>query len=119
MPQVHVDKQVALNDCPVSRCALFDEAPLHEGRKTHARQVALRQQRGMIIEDEATARFSLQHLTYYRLALPGARWVGARFGETLQCILFGYKYAFENIRMRALMPPAARPEVCAPAVGRF
>ncbi|MBD3886457.1 Abi family protein [Phormidium tenue FACHB-886] len=35
---------------------------------THSEQVALLQQRGMIIDDVDEARFYLQHLNYYRLA---------------------------------------------------
>lgn len=41
--------------------------PFAKPATTHAQQVALLQQRGMVIEDPAAAEFYLQHLNYYRL----------------------------------------------------
>ena len=46
--------------------------PFAKPATTHAQQVALLQQRGMVIEDPAAAEFYLQHLNYYRL---GAYWL--------------------------------------------
>lgn len=65
---------------------------------THAEQIALLRQRGMLIEDEAQAVFYLQHLNYYRL---GAYWLpleadhathtfkpGTRFEDVLNHYIF-------------------------------
>lgn len=41
--------------------------PFPKAATTHEQQLALLQQRGMIVEDAAEARFYLQHLNYYRL----------------------------------------------------
>lgn len=46
--------------------------PFAKPATTHAQQVALLQQRGMVIDDPAAAEFYLQHLNYYRL---GAYWL--------------------------------------------
>lgn len=46
--------------------------PFSKPATTYAQQVALLQQRGMVIDDPATAEFYLQHLNYYRL---GAYWL--------------------------------------------
>lgn len=46
--------------------------PFNKPATTHAEQVALLLQRGMIIDDVAAAEFYLQHLNYYRL---GAYWL--------------------------------------------
>lgn len=46
--------------------------PFTKPATTYAEQVALLQQRGMVIDDPAEAEFYLQHLNYYRL---GAYWL--------------------------------------------
>ena len=46
--------------------------PFAKPATTHAQQVALLQQRGMVIDDPVAAEFYLQHLNYYRL---GAYWL--------------------------------------------
>jgi len=65
---------------------------------THAQQVMLLRQRGMVIDDPAAAAFYLQHLNYYRL---GAYWLpfeadhathslkpGTKFGDVLNLYVF-------------------------------
>jgi abortive infection bacteriophage resistance protein len=65
---------------------------------TYKQQVDLLQQRGMQIEDPATAAFYLQHINYYRL---GAYWLpfevdhashrfkpGTRFDDVLKLYVF-------------------------------
>ena len=72
--------------------------PFNKPATTHLQQLALLQQRGMIIDDPAAAEFHLQHLNYYRL---GAYWlpfeadhtthtfrVGTRFAQVLNLYLF-------------------------------
>lgn len=72
--------------------------PFSKPATTHAQQVALLQQRGMVIDDPATAEFYLQHLNYYRL---GAYWLpfeadhsthtfrtGTRFADVLNLYVF-------------------------------
>ncbi|WP_024304147.1 Abi family protein [Pseudogulbenkiania sp. MAI-1] len=72
--------------------------PFSKPATTHTQQVALLQQRGMIIDDPASAEFYLQHLNYYRL---GAYWLpfesdhsthafrpGTSFGEVLNLYVF-------------------------------
>lgn len=46
--------------------------PFTKPATTHAEQVVLLQQRGMLIEDAASAEFYLRQLNYYRL---GAYWL--------------------------------------------
>jgi len=46
--------------------------PFQKGATTYEQQVALLQQRGMIVDDVNQARFYLQHVNYYRL---GAYWL--------------------------------------------
>lgn len=46
--------------------------PFTKPATTHAEQIALLQQRGMVIDSPAEAEFYLQHLNYYRL---GAYWL--------------------------------------------
>ena len=46
--------------------------PFGKPATTHAQQMALLQQRGMVVDDPAAAEFYLQHLNYYRL---GAYWL--------------------------------------------
>jgi abortive infection bacteriophage resistance protein len=46
--------------------------PFGKPATTYAEQVALLQQRGMVIDDPGEAEFYLQHLNYYRL---GAYWL--------------------------------------------
>lgn len=41
--------------------------PFGKPATTYAEQVALLQERGMVIDDPAAAQFYLQHLNYYRL----------------------------------------------------
>jgi abortive infection bacteriophage resistance protein len=72
--------------------------PFAKVATTYEEQVALLQQRGMIIDDAAQARFYLQHINYYRL---GAYWLAfeadhaahrfrpdARFAEVLNLYAF-------------------------------
>lgn len=72
--------------------------PFSKPATTYAQQVALLQQRGMVIQDTAEAVFYLQHLNYYRL---GAYWLpfeadhathrfraGTRFDEVLNLYVF-------------------------------
>lgn len=72
--------------------------PFEKPATTYAQQVALLQQRGMVIDDPATAEFYLQHLNYYRL---GAYWLpyeadhathtfraGTRFADVLNLYVF-------------------------------
>lgn len=72
--------------------------PFSKPATTHAQQVALLQQRGMVIDDTAAAEFYLLHLNYYRL---GAYWLpfeadhathhfrpGTRFDEVLNLYVF-------------------------------
>lgn len=74
------------------------ERPFAKSAITYAQQVALLQQRGMVIDDPAEAEFYLQHLNYYRLA---AYWLpfegdhashafraGTRFAEVLNLYIF-------------------------------
>lgn len=72
--------------------------PFTKSAITYAQQVALLQQRGMVIDDPAEAEFYLQHLNYYRLS---AYWLpfeidhashtfrpGTRFAEVLNIYIF-------------------------------
>lgn len=72
--------------------------PFTKPATTHAQQLALLAQRGMVIDDEAQATFYLQHLNYYRL---GAYWLpfeaehathtfrpGTRFADVLNLYVF-------------------------------
>lgn len=72
--------------------------PFAKPATTHAQQVALLQQRGMVVDDPAAAEFYLQHLNYYRL---GAYWLpfeadhgthafrpGIRFADVLNLYVF-------------------------------
>lgn len=72
--------------------------PFGKPATTHAQQVALLQQRGMVVDDPAEAEFYLQHLNYYRL---GAYWLpfetdhathtfrpGTRFADVLNLYVF-------------------------------
>lgn len=72
--------------------------PFGKPATTHAQQVALLQQRGMVVDDPAAAEFYLQHLNYYRL---GAYWLpfeadhathtfrpGTRFADVLNLYVF-------------------------------
>lgn len=72
--------------------------PFTKSATTHGQQVALLQQRGMVIDDPAEAEFYLQHLNYYRL---GAYWLpfeadhathtfrpGTRFADVLNLYVF-------------------------------
>lgn len=72
--------------------------PFTKPATTHAQQVALLEQRGMVIENQAEAAFYLQHLNYYRL---GAYWLpfeaehaahtfrpGTRFADVLNLYVF-------------------------------
>ncbi|MGC4367697.1 Abi family protein [Hydrogenophaga sp. R2] len=72
--------------------------PFGKPATTHAQQVALLQQRGMVVDDPAAAEFHLQHLNYYRL---GAYWLpfeadhathsfrpGTRFADVLNLYVF-------------------------------
>lgn len=47
--------------------------PFQKTATTYQEQVALLQQRGLIIEDVEKAGFYLQHLNYYRLGASGCR----------------------------------------------
>lgn len=72
--------------------------PFTKPATTHAQQLALLAQRGMVVDDEAQAAFYLQHLNYYRL---GAYWLpfeaehathtlrpGTRFADVLNLYVF-------------------------------
>lgn len=72
--------------------------PFPKAATTYAQQIALLQQRGMIIDDPADAEFYLRHLNYYRL---GAYWLsfeadhtahrfqpGTRFADVLNLYIF-------------------------------
>jgi abortive infection bacteriophage resistance protein len=72
--------------------------PFSKPATTYAQQVALLQQRGMVINDPAAAEFYLQHFNYYRL---GAYWLpfeadhathrfrpGTRFEEVVNLYVF-------------------------------
>jgi len=72
--------------------------PFTKAATTHGQQVALLQQRGMVIDDPTEAEFYLQHLNYYRL---GAYWLpfeadhathslrpGTRFADVLNLYVF-------------------------------
>lgn len=72
--------------------------PFAKPATTHAQQVVLLQQRGMVIDDPVEAEFYLQHLNYYRL---GAYWLpfeadhathtfrpGTRFTDVLNLYVF-------------------------------
>ncbi len=72
--------------------------PFGKPATTHDEQVALLQQRGMVVDDPAAAEFYLQHLNYYRL---GAYWLafeadhathtfrpGTRFADVLDLYVF-------------------------------
>lgn len=57
---------------------------------TYAQQVALLQQRGMIVDDLAAAEFYLQHLNYYRL---GAYWLPYESDHTTHTFKPGTQFA--------------------------
>jgi abortive infection bacteriophage resistance protein len=72
--------------------------PFPKVATTYEEQVALLQQRGMVVDDPALARFYLQHINYYRL---GAYWLpfeadhaahrfepDARFADVLNLYIF-------------------------------
>lgn len=72
--------------------------PFCKPATTHAQQIVLLRQRGMLIDDPATAEFYLRHLNYYRLA---AYWLpyeadhathafrpGTRFADVLNLYVF-------------------------------
>ncbi len=84
--------------------------PFGKPATSYAQQVALLQQRGMVIDDPAAAEFHLRHLNYYRL---GAYWLpfeadhgthtfrpGTRFSDVLN--LYGFDRALRLLVLDAI-----------------
>lgn len=81
--------------------------PFPKPATTYAEQVSILQQRGIRVDDQASAEFSLQHLNYYRLSAywlpfevshnPHEFHLGTRFDEVLNLYVFD-----RNLRLLVL-----------------
>ena len=88
--------------------------PFGKPATTHAQQVALLQQRGMVVDDPAAAESYLQHLNYYRL---GAYWLPFEADHATHTFRPGTRFAdvvnlyVVDRELRLLVLDAASPSI--------